>query len=106
MWAVLRLISRLECGLTTELHPPDFETRMAILKKKAAAFQAERCEDVLAYLAQHVRTTVRRPRPDTSDQSFRRNYREKTSAKSAQRSTLFACACGMGFTPLNLEELW
>jgi len=55
-----RLISRLECGLTTELHPPDFETRMAILKKKAAAFQAELCEDVLAYLAQHVRTNVRR----------------------------------------------
>src|SRR6516164_4046886 len=55
-----RLISRLECGLTTELHPPDFETRMAILKKKAAPFQAELCEDVLAYLAQHVRTNVRR----------------------------------------------
>jgi len=27
-----RLVSRLECGLTTELHPPDIETRMAILK--------------------------------------------------------------------------
>ena len=55
-----RLVSRLECGLTTELHPPDHETRMAILKKKAAAFQTELCEDVLAYLAQHVRTNVRR----------------------------------------------
>jgi chromosomal replication initiator protein len=55
-----RLVSRLECGLTTELHPPDIETRMAILKKKAAVLQAELREDVLTYLAQHVRTNVRR----------------------------------------------
>ncbi|MBV9644255.1 MAG: chromosomal replication initiator protein DnaA [Verrucomicrobia bacterium] len=55
-----RLVSRLECGLTTELQPPDIDTRMAILRRKAAAFQIKLREDVLAYLAQHVRTNVRR----------------------------------------------
>jgi chromosomal replication initiator protein len=55
-----RLVSRLECGLTTELHPPDIQTRMAILRKKADAFQIVVREDVLAFLAQHVRTNVRR----------------------------------------------
>jgi chromosomal replication initiator protein len=55
-----RLVSRLECGLTTELHPPNTETRMAILRKKAAAFQVELREDLVAYLAQHVRTNIRR----------------------------------------------
>jgi chromosomal replication initiator protein len=55
-----RLVSRLECGLTTELHPPDTETRIAILKKKAAAFQVEIRADLVAYLAQHVRTNIRR----------------------------------------------
>ena len=55
-----RLVSRLECGLTTELQPPDTETRMAILRKKAEAFHIPLAEDVLAYLAQHVRTNVRR----------------------------------------------
>jgi chromosomal replication initiator protein len=55
-----RLVSRLECGLTTELHPPDTETRIAILKKKAAAFQMEIRADLVAYLAQHVRTNIRR----------------------------------------------
>ena len=55
-----RLVSRLECGLTTELHPPDTETRIAILKKKAAAFQVELRADLVAYLAQHVRTNIRR----------------------------------------------
>ena len=55
-----RLVSRLECGLTTELQPPDIETRMAILRKKAEAFHIELAEDVLAFLAQRVRTNVRR----------------------------------------------
>ena len=55
-----RLVSRLECGLTTELRPPEIETRLAILRKKATTFQVALREDVLAYLAQHVRTNVRR----------------------------------------------
>src|SRR5271166_3438066 len=55
-----RLVSRLECGLTTELQPPDTETRMAILRKKAETFHIELAEDVLAFLAQRVRTNVRR----------------------------------------------
>src|SRR6202047_31575 len=55
-----RLVSRLECGLTTELQPPDLETRMAILRKKAEAFYIELSEDVLTFLAQRVRTNVRR----------------------------------------------
>src|SRR5580700_4315969 len=55
-----RLVSRLECGLTTELQPPDIETRMAILRKKAEAFHVEVAEDVLTFLAQRVQTNVRR----------------------------------------------
>ena len=55
-----RLVSRLECGLTTELEPPDIETRMAILRKKAEALHIKLAEDVLVFLAQRVRTNVRR----------------------------------------------
>ena len=55
-----RLVSRLECGLTTELQPPDIETRMAILRKKAEALHIKLAEDVLVFLAQRVRTNVRR----------------------------------------------
>jgi chromosomal replication initiator protein len=55
-----RLVSRFECGLTTELQTPDIETRLAILRKKAEAFHIEIAEDVLTFLAQRVRTNVRR----------------------------------------------
>jgi chromosomal replication initiator protein len=55
-----RLVSRFECGLTTELQPPNIETRLAILRKKAGAFHIELAEDILNFLAQRVRTNVRR----------------------------------------------
>src|SRR3984893_6205426 len=55
-----RLVSRFECGLTTEMQPPDIETRMAILRKRAEAIHIELGEDVLAFLARRVRSNVRR----------------------------------------------
>jgi chromosomal replication initiator protein len=55
-----RLVSRFEWGLTAELQPPDIETRMAILRKKAQALQVQLAPDVLEFLAQRVRTNVRR----------------------------------------------
>ena len=55
-----RLVSRFEWGLTAELQPPDVETRMAILKKKAQALHVQLAQEVLEFLAQRVRTNVRR----------------------------------------------
>src|SRR3984893_12373206 len=55
-----RLVSRFEWGLTAELQPPDVETRMAILRKKAQSFQVQLAPDVLEFLGQRVRTNARR----------------------------------------------
>ncbi|MBV8900726.1 MAG: chromosomal replication initiator protein DnaA [Verrucomicrobia bacterium] len=55
-----RLVSRFEWGLTAELQPPDIETRMAILRKKAQALHVQLAPEVLDFLAQRVRTNVRR----------------------------------------------
>ena len=55
-----RLVSRLDSGLTTELQPPDDATRLAILRKKAETLQVELGEEVFTFIAQHVRTNVRR----------------------------------------------
>src|SRR5271169_5177369 len=55
-----RLVSRFEWGLTAELQPPDIETRMAILRKKVQILRVQLSQDVLAFLAQRVRTNVRR----------------------------------------------
>jgi chromosomal replication initiator protein len=55
-----RLVSRFDWGLTAELQPPDVEMRMAILRKKAQSLEIQLSKDVLDYLAERVRTNVRR----------------------------------------------
>lgn len=55
-----RLVSRFEWGLTAELQPPDVETRMAILRKKAKSLQIKLHDEVFEFLANRIRTNVRR----------------------------------------------
>ncbi len=55
-----RLVSRFEWGLTAELQPPDVETRMAILRKKARTLQIKLEDSVFEFLANRIRTNVRR----------------------------------------------
>jgi chromosomal replication initiator protein len=55
-----RLVSRFEWGLTAELQPPDIETRLAILRKKADSMQIKLRDDILQFLASRIRTNVRR----------------------------------------------
>lgn len=55
-----RLISRFECGLTVELQPPLLETRMAILKKKSVDWKVRVDESILRFIAEKIRTSVRR----------------------------------------------
>jgi len=55
-----RLVSRFEWGLTAELQPPDIETRLAILRKKADGMQIRLRDDTFQFLASRIRTNVRR----------------------------------------------
>ena len=55
-----RLVSRFEWGLTAELQPPDIETRLAILRKKARTMQIKLHDDIFQFLASRIRTNVRR----------------------------------------------
>ena len=54
-----RLRSRFEWGLTTDIQPPDLETRIAILRKKAASDSLEIPEEVLSYIANRVHSNIR-----------------------------------------------
>ena len=55
-----RLISRFQWGLVTDIQAPDFETRVAILRKKATAMQLSLDDSVLDFLAERVSRNVRR----------------------------------------------
>ena len=54
-----RLRSRFMSGLITEVDPPDLETRLAILRKKAEADHDDIPDDVLEFIATHVKNNIR-----------------------------------------------
>jgi len=54
-----RMRSRFEWGLITDIQPPDLETRIAILRKKAASEKLQAPHDVLEYIASKISTNIR-----------------------------------------------
>jgi len=54
-----RLVSRFGSGLTVSIEPPELETRVAILIKKAQQEQVELPDEVAFFIAKHVRSNVR-----------------------------------------------
>ncbi|MBU1006104.1 MAG: chromosomal replication initiator protein DnaA [Candidatus Omnitrophica bacterium] len=54
-----RLVSRFEWGLVTDIQPPDLETRIAILKKKAERNAVILPEDILYFIAENITTNIR-----------------------------------------------
>jgi chromosomal replication initiator protein len=56
-----RLISRFEWGMVADIKPPDFETRVAILRKRVEedGLEISGMEEVLQYIARHCTSSVR-----------------------------------------------
>ena len=54
-----RLRSRFEWGLICDIQPPDFETRIAILKKKAKLENIETPDEVLIFIAKKIESNIR-----------------------------------------------
>jgi len=55
-----RLVSRFEWGLTAELQAPDMETRLAILRSKAAKMDVRLGDTVLLFIAENIKANIRR----------------------------------------------
>jgi chromosomal replication initiation ATPase DnaA len=54
-----RLRSRFQSGLIADIQPPELETRIAILKKKAEMDEINLPDDVAIYLATNIKSNVR-----------------------------------------------
>lgn len=54
-----RLRSRFEWGLIADIQPPDFETRIAILKKKADVENLNISNEVMVYIASRIKSNIR-----------------------------------------------
>ncbi len=54
-----RLISRFEWGVIADVQPPDLETRIAILRKKTEEQGLHALDDVILFVASHIKTNIR-----------------------------------------------
>ena len=54
-----RFRSRFEWGLIADIQPPDFETRVAIVKRKAELLNLDLPDDVAEYIANHLKQNIR-----------------------------------------------
>lgn len=54
-----RLVSRFGWGLVTDIQPPDFETRSAILKKKAELANVEVPQEVILFISEKIKNNIR-----------------------------------------------
>jgi len=54
-----RLISRFQWGLSADIQPPDFETRNAILRRKAEEFGLALPTEIFEYIASHIVSNIR-----------------------------------------------
>ena len=54
-----RFRSRFEWGLIADIQPPDYETRMAILKKNAESYNKEIKEEIFQYIATNIKSNIR-----------------------------------------------
>ncbi|WP_243577937.1 chromosomal replication initiator protein DnaA [Clostridium minihomine] len=54
-----RLLTRFEWGLTADVQPPDFETRIAIIKRKAELLEIDLPDNVAEYIANRLKNNIR-----------------------------------------------
>src|SRR5690554_4967328 len=54
-----RLISRFQWGLSADIQPPELETRIAILKRKAIDYGMEISSEILEYIASNITSNIR-----------------------------------------------
>lgn len=54
-----RFRSRFEWGLIADIQPPDYETRMAILRKNAETCDMEIDEEIIKYIATNIKSNIR-----------------------------------------------
>ena len=54
-----RLISRFEWGLLADIAPPEYETRVAIIRRKAELYNMKLADNIIEFLAEKLKTNIR-----------------------------------------------
>ena len=79
-----RLKTRFEWGLLADIQPPDYETRMAIIKNKAIRMGVELPEAVLQYVAENITADVPDAMVEAQSRQFLDNFKMQLAQQGLQ----------------------
>jgi chromosomal replication initiator protein len=103
-----RLVSRFEWGLVADLKPPDYETRVAILRKKAADDDLVLDGDIMDFIARSCTSSVRELEGAVikllAYSSLRKEEITVEMARSALQGVLRENAVGTSLTPEGIRN--
>ncbi len=99
-----RLISRFQCGLTSDIQPPDLETRIAILHKKSEENAFELPQDVLEFIASNVTSNIRELEGCLVSMLARASLENRDINLDLAKDVLHVIVDNIR-TPLNIEQI-
>jgi chromosomal replication initiator protein len=99
-----RLISRFQCGLTSDIQPPDLETRIAILRKKSEENAFELPQDVIEFIASNVTNNIRELEGCLVSMLARASLENREIDLDLAKDVLHVIVDNIR-TPLNIEQI-
>jgi chromosomal replication initiator protein len=99
-----RLISRFQCGLTSDIQPPDLETRIAILRKKSEENAFELPQDVIEFIASNVTSNIRELEGCLVSMLARASLENRDIDLNLAKDVLHVIVDNVR-TPLNIEQI-
>ncbi len=99
-----RLISRFQWGLTVDIQSPDFEMRMAILKRKSEDEGIELPNDVVEFIARHVTSNIRELEGALISLIAKYSFDRKPLNVDLAKEVIIG-HCSYEPTPLNIDDI-
>lgn len=100
-----RLRSRFEQGLIVDIQPPDLETRVAILRRKAAELRLELTSEVEIYIAERIKTNIRKLEGALTKLSAHMSVSREPVGVSTARGLLGAFLSGQEPVKISVEKV-
>ncbi len=100
-----RLRSRFEMGLITDIQPPDYETRIAILRKKSQEDNKNVPDEVIEYVAKNIHSNIRELEGAITRISAYADLNKKPITLSLAKDALHTLLSGREKKQISVEDI-
>lgn len=100
-----RIRNRFESGLIADVSPPDYETRMAIIRRKAELLNLNIPDDVCEFIANRLKTNIRQLEGAVNKMSALRNFSGNTPTMATAQSVIRDILNDDQPTPITVEKI-